>query len=724
MATIYQNNFDADNVGSLPSGWTNKVGSWAIGTRNAVSAPNTFGSTSDADGDVTLYTAAAATANMRVVTAQKLVAAISGSFIGNLPMIGHVVRCDLANANNYTVVFSNTKSNLVNVLFFKKSSGAYSQLKSVEFALARAVGDVVNIATEIIGSTINLYVGVNAEPGSTPVASVTDASISAAGYPGLYYSKDSTNVSMAIDNFVLDDTIVSASTVTGVTVSPSSATVTGGAQQQFTATVAGTGSPSQGVSYAASGGSVNSSGMFTAPAATSSVQSITVTATSTQDGTKSGTATVTVPAATVTANNALLNATANVLFSPYNWNIQASGAKTINAGAYFNTIFSGTSCTLNFDMTGIASPVPQLSYRVDRFGPWITVPLAAAVTISVPSETSGYADKPGHLLEVLVKSMTETQARWSTQATAVSLTGIILDTGKVLRAPPALPRKAIFFGDSITEGVRTLNSTATGDTNRNDAGQCWSLEVGRILGAEVGNVGFGAAGFIATGSGSVPALPNSYNLLYAGVARSFSPEPDFIVLMEGTNDSGNVTSAATTVLNGLLAATSTTKIIVLRPFNGTTHAASLQAAIAACSAPSRCTYVDTAGFFVTANSSDNLHPYGVENIVNIAPKVANAVRAVLAGAAVPPLLAARTVSLVLGTTAGAAANLAGLRVAFHDEASPAALTAPRYQSSTETTDSAGVLTFVVNSTLAVGGTGHITVLGPSNVHFNGPVQVT
>ena len=88
-----------------------------------------------------------------------------------------------------------------------------------------------------------------------------------------------------------------APTVSSVTVSPATPTVTGGTTQQFTATVAGTNNPGQGVTWAASAGSINSSGLYTAPAATGASQSITITATSTVDNTKSGTATVTVPAA-------------------------------------------------------------------------------------------------------------------------------------------------------------------------------------------------------------------------------------------------------------------------------------------------------------------------------------------------------------------------------------------------------------------------------------------
>lgn len=91
-----------------------------------------------------------------------------------------------------------------------------------------------------------------------------------------------------------EDTDPNAPTVTSVTVSPTTAT----GSTTFSATVAGTNSPSQGVSWTATAGTINSSGVFTAPAATSSVQNITVTATSLVDPTKSGTAAVTIAAST------------------------------------------------------------------------------------------------------------------------------------------------------------------------------------------------------------------------------------------------------------------------------------------------------------------------------------------------------------------------------------------------------------------------------------------
>lgn len=88
-----------------------------------------------------------------------------------------------------------------------------------------------------------------------------------------------------------------AATITGVTISPTSATVNGGESQTFTATVSGTGDYDSTVTYSATAGTITSAGVFTAPAATDEAQTITVTATSNGDNTKSATATVTVPAA-------------------------------------------------------------------------------------------------------------------------------------------------------------------------------------------------------------------------------------------------------------------------------------------------------------------------------------------------------------------------------------------------------------------------------------------
>ena len=80
-------------------------------------------------------------------------------------------------------------------------------------------------------------------------------------------------------------------TITSVSVTCSPTSIQTAQTSQCTATVTGTGSYSSAVTWSASAGTINSSGLFTAPSAAGTV---TVTATSTQDGSKSGTATITV----------------------------------------------------------------------------------------------------------------------------------------------------------------------------------------------------------------------------------------------------------------------------------------------------------------------------------------------------------------------------------------------------------------------------------------------
>ena len=97
----------------------------------------------------------------------------------------------------------------------------------------------------------------------------------------------------------------SNSTITNVSVSCSPTTVPAGGTSQCSATVSGTGNFSPNVTWSASAGTIDSSGLFTAPVVMSTL-AVTVTATSTQDTSKSGTATVTVNPSTTASNVAPL----------------------------------------------------------------------------------------------------------------------------------------------------------------------------------------------------------------------------------------------------------------------------------------------------------------------------------------------------------------------------------------------------------------------------------
>jgi uncharacterized protein (TIGR03437 family) len=83
----------------------------------------------------------------------------------------------------------------------------------------------------------------------------------------------------------------------GITVSPATASLTNSQKQQFTATVTNLANSTVTWSIAPQFGTIDQTGMYTAPAAVTGTQRVTVTATSVADSTKSATATVTVTAA-------------------------------------------------------------------------------------------------------------------------------------------------------------------------------------------------------------------------------------------------------------------------------------------------------------------------------------------------------------------------------------------------------------------------------------------
>ena len=325
---------------------------------------------------------------------------------------------------------------------------------------------------------------------------------------------------------------------------------------------------------------------------------------------------------------------AAIVYSPGNWAISAGQALSINAGAYFSTLFSGTALALNFSVTNMASPASEIYYRIDGYeaqSPWTRASVAATIDVTLPTDTAEY---PYHLLEVCIKSTTQTANRWNTPSnTAVILTSLVIDAGASLMTPGVAPGGAVvFYGDSITEGIRTVNGSAPSDTDQNDAMQGWAYALRRLLGVEVGIVGFGSTGLTVGGSGSVPALPQSYPYIMQGVARTITA-PKLIVLNEGTNDStassATVSSALTTVLNGLQADYPSTAIAVMRPFNGS-QAAALQSGIAACNNPAMVHWIDTTNFFDAAYGSvDGLHPEGANDQAIIAPQVAAALYPIL-----------------------------------------------------------------------------------------------
>ena len=118
-----------------------------------------------------------------------------------------------------------------------------------------------------------------------------------------------------------------------VGISPASVTVQPGATQQFTATV--TGAANNAVTWTATGGSISTSGLYTAG---TTAGSFTVTATSVQDSNKSASASVVIPAVQVNVN---------VGVSPTSVTIQPNGTQQFTA-----TVTGAADSSVTWTATG------------------------------------------------------------------------------------------------------------------------------------------------------------------------------------------------------------------------------------------------------------------------------------------------------------------------------------------------------------------------------------
>jgi hypothetical protein len=148
----------------------------------------------------------------------------------------------------------------------------------------------------------------------------------------------------------------SSPTITSVSPACTPVTIAVNATSQCTATVKGTGTYSSAVTWSASGGTINTSGTFTAPA---SAATVTITATSTQDPTKSGTAAITVqtPPSAITSVQAACNP------STVNTNASSQCSATVAGTGNYNSAvtWSASSGTISssgvFTAPGVAAAV-------------------------------------------------------------------------------------------------------------------------------------------------------------------------------------------------------------------------------------------------------------------------------------------------------------------------------------------------------------------------------
>lgn len=289
---------------------------------------------------------------------------------------------------------------------------------------------------------------------------------------------------------------------------------------------------------------------------------------------------------TVVSGTRIALGDANLFFSPYNWSIEgATTAVTAQPGAYLSASFQSANVRLNIDTSSLSSlpnrSGPVIRWQVDS-GPTRTYHLAAGdAQIPLNSDSLGAGT---HTCKVWFVAADYAQDRWKLPLEALRITGLTLDTGGVTVAPTLLARRVLFFGDSITEGVRT--ESAHGDPARDDdATHAFPYTCAAALGAEFGVVGVARQGWTIPGEdgSNVPNFATAWPLHYTGKSRAFTPAPDYVVVMHGVNDAlspADPNQLKATVQGWLAAARAampSSRLCIVVPFNGFEREAITQA---------------------------------------------------------------------------------------------------------------------------------------------------
>lgn len=182
--------------------------------------------------------------------------------------------------------------------------------------------------------------------------------------------------------------------------------------------------------------------------------------------------------------------------------------------------------------------MPVIEYTLDN-KPYQVVQLTNKTGIYTLPLAQGLDISTSHTLEVIYRAADLVQNRWRASTAHLRLAGFALDTnGQVLRAPER-PKRAIGYGDSITEGVGVdALFTSWQVLGPNNARATWLPEVCEGLGAEYGQLGSGGQGMFQ--QIEMPPLPQSWDKYDATTSRltngKLTPEPDYIFCMMGTND--------------------------------------------------------------------------------------------------------------------------------------------------------------------------------------------
>jgi hypothetical protein len=206
-----------------------------------------------------------------------------------------------------------------------------------------------------------------------------------------------------------------------VTISPASASVITSHQQQFTATVSGGGAVAWSLAPA-SGGTIDASGLYTAPSNVPSPASATVTATSVADASKFASATVSIVApvaVVINEGNVTVSTGQSKQFTStatggpsggstaVTWSINppapTGGTVGANTGLYTAPVSAPAPPTVGLTATSVADPTKSAS---------VTITITSAVGVSITPASANVLPSGTQQFQAAVAGTTNTAVTW------------------------------------------------------------------------------------------------------------------------------------------------------------------------------------------------------------------------------------------------------------------------------------------------------------------------
>jgi Putative Ig domain/Beta-propeller repeat len=293
---------------------------------------------------------------------------------------------------------------------------------------------------------------------------------------------------------------VSTAPVVSVSISPASVSLLTSGTQQFTASV--TGSSNTAVTWSATGGTISTGGLYTAPA---TAGTFTVTATSVADSTKSASAAVTVLAPISIVTTSLPGGTQNVIYSqtlsaiggtlPYTWAV-ASGA-----------LPAGLSLSISGTIGGTPTQAGQFSFAVKVNDSSSTSRSATqSLTISIASALAP--------LSITTSSLPSGTVAASYRATLSATGGTTPYNWSIIAG--SLPAGLSFSASGAITGIPTQSGQFNFDARVTDS----SATAETATGSFILNVGQSGTSLVMVGHTTSTNFPVTNGSTYQGTSQN------------------------------------------------------------------------------------------------------------------------------------------------------------------------------------------------------------